>query len=225
MNPQSGAAGETGGHDLAGGRSNSLPAFVAAYGISLLGDRFAEIALPVLVLQVTGDPAAAGVVGVTVQVPPLVLALWLGGRVDRHSRRGLMVTADIARAICFGVFAFLAAGRVDELWPYLVVGLVVGAGNVLFAIAGTALLPQIVGGRHLVRANATLEAGDAMTAVLGPAAAGVVVAAVGTAAALSVDALSFAISANRPRRTQTSRHCAPPDAAPAGDCLRFATSR
>jgi MFS family permease len=178
-----------------GARPGSLAAFVGAYFVTLLGDRFAEIALPVLILAVTHSPAAAGAVGVAIQAPTFLLALWLGGRVDRHSRRALLVSSDVVRAVCFAILAWLASSEVASLWPYLVVGLVVGSGNVLFAIAGQAILPQIVAGRHLVRANAMLEAGDALTTVSGPAVAGAVVANVGAAVALLANAVSFVVSA------------------------------
>jgi MFS family permease len=161
----------------------------------MLGDRFAELALPLVILAATQDPASAGAVGATVQVPSLLLALWLGGRVDRNSRRWLMLTADLVRAACFVVFAGLAVAHVMHVWPYLVVGLVVGCGNMLFGIAAAAIVPEIFPGQRLVRANALTEAGDALTTVTGPALAGALVARFSAAVALAVDAVTFALSA------------------------------
>lgn len=179
---------------LAGSR-RSLVAYVSAYTVSMLGDRFGELALPLVVLAATRDPAAAGAVGASIQAPGLVLALWLGGRVDQHSRRALMLGADLVRAACFGVFGWLAVGHVAAVWPYLVVGLVVGTGNMLFGIAGSAILPEIVGGRRLVQANALTEAGDAVTTVTGPALAGAVIGRFNAAVALAADAITFVLSA------------------------------
>jgi len=173
----------------------SLVAYVSAYTVSMLGDRFAELALPLVVLATTHDPAAAGAVGASIQAPSLLLALWLGGRVDRHSRRALMLSADLLRAGCFAVFTWLAASHISVVWPYIVVGLAVGCGNVLFAIAGSAILPEIVRGQRLVRANAMTEAGDALTTVTGPAAAGAVIGRFSAAVALAADAVTFLLSA------------------------------
>jgi MFS family permease len=190
--------------DVAAGSTPSRPAtterrslvgYLSAYTVSMLGDRFAELALPLVVLATTHDPAAAGAVGASIQAPSLLLALWLGGRVDRHSRRTLMLCADVVRAACFVVFTWLAASHLPAVWPYLLVGPVVGCGNMLFGIAGSAILPEIVGGRRLVQANALTEAGDALTTVTGPALAGAVVGRFSAAVALAADAVTFALSA------------------------------
>lgn len=173
----------------------SLLAYVGAYTVGILGDRFGELALPLVVLAATGDPAAAGLVGASIQVPGLALAVWLGAGVDRHPRRRLMIQAMVGRAACFGLFAWLAATSVSTIWAFVAVGVALGCGNVLFGLAGFAILPQLVGGRRLVRANAMLEAGDAATTIVGPAAAGAVIARLGAAFALAVNAVSFAVSA------------------------------
>lgn len=181
--------------DAAWSERRSLLAYVSAYTVGILGDRFGELALPLVVLAATGDPAAAGLVGASIQVPGLVLAVWLGAGVDRHPRRRLMTLAMAGRAACFGGFAWLAATSVSTIWAFVAVGVALGCGNVLFGLAGFAILPQLVGGQRLVRANAMLEAGDAVTTIAGPAAAGAVIARLSTAFALAVNAVSLAVSA------------------------------
>jgi hypothetical protein len=173
----------------------SLTAYLSAYSLSMLGDRFGELALPLVILAATRNPAAAGAVGASIQAPTLLLALWLGRRVDRHSRRFLLLSADLGRAACFAVFAWLAASSISVVWPFVVVGLVVGTANSLHSIAGSAILPEIAQGQGLVRANALTEAGDAVTTVAGPANAGAVISKVNAAAALAVDAVTFLGSA------------------------------
>jgi MFS family permease len=169
--------------------------FVSAYTVNVLGDRFGELALPLVVLAATGDPAAAGLVAASIHVPGLLLALWLGAGVDRHPRRQLMIVANLVRAACLGAFAWLAATSVTGIWAYLLVGLALGSGNILFGIAGFALLPQLVQGSRLVRANAMLEAGDAAITILGPPAAGAVIARLSAAFALVLNAVSYLVSA------------------------------
>jgi len=206
-----GRSGANDQEDLSSRETRSLLFYVGAYSVSVLGDRFGELALPLVVLAATRDPAAAGAVGAGVQAPSLLLALWLGRWVDRHSRRALMLTADLLRAVCFSLFAWLTVGHVAGVWPFVLVGLFVGSSNALFAIAGSAILPQIVKGKRLARANALTEAGDALMTVSGPAAAGVVIHQFGAAIALAADAVSFLLSAllllrirlSSPRRADT----------------------
>ena len=104
----------------------SLVGYVSAYTVNILGERFGELALPLVVLAATGDPAAAGLVAAGIHVPGLLLALWLGAGVDRHPRRRLMIGANLGRAACLGAFAWLAAVKVTGVWAYLVVGFALG---------------------------------------------------------------------------------------------------
>lgn len=171
----------------------SLVGYVSAYTVNILGERFGELALPLVVLAATGDPAAAGLVAAGIHVPGLLLALWLGAGVDRHPRRRLMIAANLDRAACLGAFAWLAAAKVTGVWAYLVVGFALGCGNVRFGLAGFALLPQLVQGSRPVRANAMLEAGDAAVTIAGPTAAGAVITR------LSAVVAAYVAAARRPR--------------------------
>ncbi|PZF79319.1 MFS transporter [Jiangella anatolica] len=177
----------------AGTRSRIAP-FVTAYAVTMFGDRFAEIALPVAVLMATGSPASAGAVAASVQVPGLLIAPFLGHWTDRHSRRSMLVWADAIRALSFAAFAFLATESSADLLPFLVIGAIVGCGNVLFGIAAQAVLPQLAQGPALGRANAVLEAADGVSTLAGPAVAGVAVARLGAAWGLAANAVSFVVS-------------------------------
>lgn len=104
-----------------------------------------------MVLAATHNPAAAGAVGASIQAPTLLLALWLGRRVDRHSRRLLLLTADLARAVCFAGLAWLAVGTISTIWPFVLIGLMIGTADSLHSIAGSAILPETARGKGLVR--------------------------------------------------------------------------
>lgn len=176
-------------------RSRQLAGYLGAYTITMLGDRIAEIALPLAVLAATGNAAAAGAVAASVQLPGLLLALSLGRWTDRVPRRRMLVLADGVRALAFGGFALLAAGSVGDLAPWLALGAATGCGNVLFGVASQAILPQLTAGAGLGRVNALLEAGDATVTIVGPAGAGAVLARVGAAWGLAGNAVTFLVSA------------------------------
>lgn len=178
----------------AAGGLRSLTAYLSSYTVSMLGDRFAEFALPLIILGATGRVADAGLVGAAIQVPGFIFSLSMGQLADRYQRRTLMVLSDGARAAMFAVLAWLAVSHVGATWPFVLIGLGVGCANVSFAVAGSAVLPQITRGNQLVRANALLEVGDAATTVAGPAAAGAVIGTIGAPFALLLDAVSFAVS-------------------------------
>jgi MFS family permease len=168
--------------------------YLAAYGATMVGDRFAELALPVAVLAATGSPAAAGTVAAAVQLPGLVVAPFLGHWTDHASRRTMLVLADAVRVIGFAGFAYLAATHGHALALFLVIGAVVGCGNVLFSVASQAVLPQLVTGAGLGRANAAVEAIDGTGLLVTPPLAGLVVSTVGATWGLAGDAVSFLLS-------------------------------
>ncbi len=177
------------------GKHRGIAPYLGAYTLTMLGDRIAEVALPLAILAVTDSPAAAGIVAASMQFPALVVALSLGHWSDRNPRRSMLVWADIVRAAGFAAFALLAANSVGGLLPFLLIGTVVGCGNVLFGVATQAALPQIVhGAGGLGRANALLEAGDGVMTIVGPSLAGAMVARLGAALGLVINAITFAVS-------------------------------
>src|SRR5713226_3608991 len=65
--------------------------------ISLLGDQFYMIALPWLVLQLTGSALALGTVMALAGIPRAVFMLLGGALVDRFSPRSVMIASNVAR--------------------------------------------------------------------------------------------------------------------------------
>ena len=88
----------------------------AGQAMSLLGDQFTMIALPWLVLLLTGDAAALGLVLALTGVPRAVFMLVGGAVSDRFSQRSIMLISDVLR---FGLTVMLAGmvltGNV-EMW-------------------------------------------------------------------------------------------------------------
>ncbi|MFJ6672843.1 MFS transporter [Actinosynnema sp. NPDC091369] len=172
-----------------------FPYFVAARAVSILGDRVADVVLPLAVLAATGSAVTAGLVGAASQLPQVLASLHVGALVDRGERRGLMVFADVLRAVAFvaiGAEVVLGGAR---LWPLVVLGLVAGVGDAVFHSAAGSYLPNIVGDRDLMRANGLVEGSDAAATLTGPAAGGWLLQALGPLVAFLVNAGSFVVSA------------------------------
>ncbi|MFF5720165.1 MFS transporter [Streptomyces buecherae] len=176
-------------------RTAQLRRFVAARTLSLLGDRAAETALPIVLLLVTDDPLVAGLVTAANILPTLLLSLPVGHLADTRERRRLMVTADVWRAVCG--LALVGALAAPEPSVALLAGLtfLMGCGDVLFSVSAHAYLPALVPSARIMRANAAVEAGDAAATLTGPALAGFLVARLPHPVALAVNAGSFAVSA------------------------------
>ena len=167
---------------------------------SQLGDQFALVATPWLVMHLTGDPLALGLV-LALEGAPRALFMLVGGAVsDRLSPRLVLLVADLIR---MGLAALLAAvvltGAV-EMW--MVYGFALGFGLVAgFAIpAGNAMVPGLVSETELEAGNASVMGGGQIMGFAGPFAAGVLVghyseALAGVGLAFAVDAATFAVSA------------------------------
>src|SRR5689334_22907494 len=82
--------------------------------ISVAGNWMLRIALPIVVLQMTGSVAAiSGVVMATV-APTLLFGLVAGVFVDRWDRRWVMVVASLLQGVL--LLPLIAVGSADRLW-------------------------------------------------------------------------------------------------------------
>jgi MFS family permease len=174
-----------------------LYGWLTASAISLLGTRVSMIAIPWLVLVTTGSPTKTGLVAMA-EITPMVLLKAAGGPlVDRVGPRRLAITADCLSLVVVGLIPVLH--RADRLSLPLLLALVAMAGALRGPgdAASTALVPALVEHAEVPYERATglasaIERGSTM---LGAALAGGLVAAIGPAAAVAVDAASFGLCA------------------------------
>jgi MFS family permease len=160
----------------------------------LIGDSFNYIAIAWLVLQLTGSSLAVGSILTTAALPRALLMLLGGAVVDRFSPRSTMVLSGLIRAGVMGVLAVLALAHAVTL-PQLFVGaFLIGTVSAFFIPAPPALLPRVVEPHQLEAGNAMMQLNSALGAIIGPALAGLVVAAFGAGAALLGDAGGYALA-------------------------------
>jgi MFS family permease len=168
---------------------------LSGQGISVLGDRMVAVALAFAVLETGGSVSEVGLV-LAAGMFPLVATVLVGGVVaDRASRRAVMVAADLVRLVAQGTMAALLIGGVAEVWMLAVLAGISGAATGFFSPASTGLLPEVVPVAQLQPANALRASAVSLGEILGPVAAGVLVAAAGAGWAIAVDAATFAASA------------------------------
>jgi len=169
--------------------------FWAGESISVLGDQFHFVALAWLVLQVTGSGLALGTVLTAAAVPRALLIIVGGAIADRVEPKTLIFRSNALRALVVGVVAALiVSGRV-ELWQLVVMAVIFGAVDAFFYPAVTTFIPLLVPGDRLAAANGMFQATSQLLGLIGPAAAGITVALIGTGLAFVLDAASFALAA------------------------------
>ena len=172
--------------------------------VSMLGDQFSMLALPWLVLSLTGDSLSLGIAVALMGAPRAVLIL-LGGTVADHysPRRVLLLSKYANAAILLALAGLLMLDQASLALAYAA-ALALGIASAFAIPAGTAILPQAVPPQALQNANGlqmaarqlSLLAGPLLAAlVLGTHAGGQKTPMVALAAAFAIDALTFLFSA------------------------------
>jgi len=176
-------------------RNRDFLTFWLGQGLSGLGDSFATIAIPLLVLRATGSLHRMGQLTAAVGVSLVLSGLVSGAIVDRVDRRRLMIACDLGRTAVYGLVP-LVWWLHGPSYPLLVAVSVVGAmlGNA-FQVAAITAVARIVPRPQLIQANGMMHGSYAVAFFIGPMLAGVVCERLGPAAAVGVDAGSFLVSA------------------------------
>ena len=161
-------------------------------GISLIGTWMQTMAQQVLVYRLTGSAAALGMVNFVAIVPLVPLALWGGSLSDRVSKRTIILITQTVMTLQALLLAVLTWTGTVQVWHVMVLAFVLGAANAVDMPARQAFTVDMVEGKedltNAIGLNSTMFNG---ARAIGPALAGVAVAATGEGTAFFLNALSF----------------------------------
>jgi len=174
-----------------------LYGWLTAEAVSLTGTRVSMIALPWFVLTTTGSATRTGLVALAELLPLVVLKVLGGPVIDRLGARRVAIACDLGSVAAVGAIPLLHA--LDLLTFGLFLALVAVAGGLRGPsdAAKSAMAPTLAraAGVPLERATGLHATVERTATMLGSVFAGLLVAAVGPATALVVDALSFGLAA------------------------------
>jgi MFS family permease len=159
--------------------------------VSLLGDQFYLVALPWVVLQITGSAVAMGTIMMTAAIPRAVLMLMGGALTDRISPRRILLGTATARTVFVGAIGLLLGFHLLQIWQLYVLGFAFGVADAFSMPAASAFMPSLVAKEQLVAANSMFQTTAQLTTIVGPAPAGLVIKSLGAAWAFILDAVSF----------------------------------
>src|SRR5256885_8588099 len=140
--------------------------------VSQMGDWFDTIAVYTIALTLTGSGRAVALIMVARFLPSVVMGPLSGVVADRFSRRAIMITADLLRALV--VLGFLLVRRPGQMWLVCVLTGLQLAFSAFFEPAKTAAIPSIVSDRQLLSANAISSVTWPAMLTLAPALGGLV---------------------------------------------------
>jgi MFS family permease len=165
--------------------------FFTGQVISLVGTWMQNIALAWFVVELTHSPVAVGFLAFCRFAPFTVFGLVSGVVADRFDNRRLVMTTQAASMVVAVALTILAFSGAEIVWLAYALAAAAGTALVFDAPGRHALTFQMVGRDELPNAvalNASLFNGSR---VIGPAIAGVIIAAFGVGVCFALNAASF----------------------------------
>ncbi len=178
------------------GTRRSLAALLVAEVVSTTGSEMTAVALPWFVLVSTGSPARMGIVMAAEFTGMAVLGIPSGRAATALGPRRTMLGSDLARALLVGLIPALHWAGVLSFPILLAVGFAVGAFFPAYSSSQLLVLVGLVGDDEvrLTRVGGLLGAVNETASFVGPAAGGLLVALIGPAQVLVVDAASYMVA-------------------------------
>jgi MFS family permease len=190
--------------------------FATGQLVKLIGVWMFFIAQDWLVLQLSGDSGTALGVVVALQFGPVLLLTLYGGKLaDRHDKRKLLMLANGTWAVLALAMATLVATGVVRLWHVFVFAGLLGMSTAIETPVRQSFVSELVGTSLLPNALSLSAATFNSARVIGPALAGLGIAAIGTGPVFLISALgslSPLVSLYRMRPDELHRDALPPRA-------------
>jgi MFS family permease len=166
--------------------------YFAGQVVSLTGNWMQTVAEMWLVVQLTGSGVSVGLTAALQFLPIMVFGAWGGLLADRLAKRRLLVLTQSLMALpALALWALTANGSV-EIWMVYALVFVRGAINAVDNPARQSFAIEMVGPDRVVNAVALNSVIIHTARILGPAAAGGVIALVGVDTCFLINAVSFA---------------------------------
>jgi MFS family permease len=179
--------------------------------ISFFGNQFSLVAIPWLALRLTGSATVLAATMAFISVPQVAFLLVGGAAADRYSARTILTITNCASAVVLAALALTTVSGLLQTHILLALALLSGTAAAFTIPAASSLLPKIVALELLAPANSVLLMSRHIAMLMGPIAAGSLIAwvssatrrmpsvpfaeAMGVSAALAVDAATFLMAA------------------------------
>jgi MFS family permease len=190
--PESGAKESRGGMFRALSNRN-YRIYVSGSFVSNIGTWMQRVAQDWLVLELShGSGLAVGITTALQFLPMLLLSAYGGLIADRFNKRTILKVTQIWMALCAGTLGVLAITGVAVTWHVYLIALLFGVGTAFDNPARQTFVNEVVGPELLPNAIALNSATFHAARIVGPAAAGLVIAAWGSGWAILSNAVTYA---------------------------------
>jgi MFS family permease len=172
-------------------RHRNFRLFFGGQAISLAGSWMQSVAQAWLVLTLTNDPLYLGVVAAAQWTPVLVLGLFGGVIADALPKRPTLIALEAVMATLAVVLGVLALTGAVQVWMILLLAVLLGCVNAIEMPVRQAFAVEMVGRADVVNAIALNSATFNAARVIGPAVAGLMIAAFDISIAFFINGASF----------------------------------
>ncbi len=179
-------------------RHRNFRLYFTGQSISLIGTWMTRVATSWLVYRLTGSALLLGVVGFAGQIPTFLLAPFAGVLVDRLNRRNLLVWTQVLAGLQSLAIAALTLAKIITIHEIIALSAFQGLINAFDMPGRQSFLIQMVADdtgkpekQDLSNAIALNSSIVNMARLVGPALAGLVIAAVGEGYCFAIDGVSY----------------------------------
>src|SRR2546422_6574076 len=159
--------------------------------ISLVGTWMQSVAQGWLMHRLTSSAFMLGLLGFIQFLPVLVFSLWAGVVADRVDKRRLLLVTQASFLVQAAALAAVVSSGVVRPWMVLALAMGFGIVNAFDLPARQSFLVELVGKDDLSNAIALNSAAFNAARVVGPAIAGVLLAAIGEGGCFWINAASY----------------------------------
>ena len=172
-------------------RHRNFQLFFSGQLISLIGTWMDTVAESWLVYRLTGSALKLGTVAFCSQIPVFLFAPIGGIVADRLNRHKIIIATQATSMVLAFILAVLTLTHRVQVWHVMVLAALLGVVNAFDIPARQAFLIDMVGREDLLNAIALNSSMFNGARIIGPAVAGVVVAAVGEGWCFMANSLSY----------------------------------
>jgi len=172
-------------------RHRNFRLYLMGQGLSQAGTWMQTVAMGWLVLKVTGSGGMLGLVSAAQFTPTLLFGAFAGTLADRHSRWHMLQITQVLAAVIAIVLGLMVVTDTISVWSLFVLAAAFGTVNAFDMPIRSSFVYELVGSEDITSAVGIGSTTNNVARIIGPGAAGVLIAAFGLAVPFLVNGVSF----------------------------------
>jgi MFS family permease len=165
--------------------------YLSGQSTSLIGTWMQTIAQSWLILTLTGSATDVGLLVAVQTIPILVLGPYAGVIADRSDKRKLMIVLQSMMGVQALVLGLLTVTHVEKVWEVFALAALLGLNNTFENPARQSFVLELVGRENVRNAVSLNSVMVNVARAIGPAVAGLIIAAGGIGICFLLNAASF----------------------------------